>query len=298
MGVAALSGPVDPARLERGVAALRRLGWRVECAANASSRHGLFAGSDEERLEGLHRLAADDAIAAILFARGGHGALRLLPRIDWDLLGRRPRWFVGYSDLTPLLHGVVSRLGWVALHGPVVAAEPDAEEMASLETAMAGSGPTELELAGTAGDWEEETAPLLGGCLSLLAATEGTAWALDPAGAVLFLEDVDEPLYRFDRMLQQLRLAGRLATVRGVVLGSLGRPGGGEHPPQAVVELVRQAAEWEIPVAWGCPCGHRRPNRTLPLGAPARVVTGSRPILVVERPSVWQGGSPRGGARG
>lgn len=298
MGVAALSGPVDADRLERGVAALTGLGWQVECAPNVASRHGLFAGSDDERLDGLHRLAADDGIAAIFFTRGGHGALRLLPRLDWELLGRRPRWFVGYSDLTPLLHGVVSRLGWAALHGPVVASDPDAAELAALHAALADGGPTELELEGVAGDWSEVAGPLVGGCLSLLAASEGTPWALDPAGAVLLLEDVAEPLYRIDRMLQQLRLAGRLEGVRGIVLGSMGRPGDGEHPVDVVLDLVRQAARSDLPLAWGCPCGHRRPNLALPLGGTARVESGDRPRLRVEHPAAVSGDSPKAGRRG
>ncbi len=148
MGVAALSGPVDPARLEAGLEALRRLGFEPVLAANVLSRHGLFAGGDEERLAAFHRLAADPSLSAIFFARGGHGLLRLLPAIDWDLLRRHPRAYVGYSDLTPFLLEVVRRLGLVTFHGSMVAADlarglrPEEEE--SLLGALAGRYPAEV----------------------------------------------------------------------------------------------------------------------------------------------------------
>ena len=136
MGVAALSGPVDPVRLEAGLAELRRLGLTPVPADNllARSANGLFAGEDAERLAAFHRLAAEPDLPAILFARGGYGVPRILPWIDWDLLRRYPRAYVGYSDLTPFLLEVVRRLGWVAFHGPMVAADfargqsPDEEE--------------------------------------------------------------------------------------------------------------------------------------------------------------------------
>ncbi len=142
VGVAALSGPVDPGRLAEGVEALKRLGFEPVLADNLLQRHGLFAGSDAERLAGFHRLAADPDLPVILFARGGHGVLRILPDLDWDLLARRPRAYMGFSDLTPFLLAVVHRLGLVAFHGPMVAADLarglSAEDEASFLAALAG----------------------------------------------------------------------------------------------------------------------------------------------------------------
>jgi muramoyltetrapeptide carboxypeptidase len=227
IGVAALSGPVDPRRLESGLAALRRLGFEPVIAANAASRQGLFAGSDAERLAAFHRLAADPDLPAILFTRGGHGLLRLLPGIDWELLRRRPRAYLGYSDLTPFLLAVVRRLGLVAFHGPLVAGElarglRDAERE-SLLGALAGRYPVELPLRG----WLRRGAangPLLGGCLSLLTATLGTPYFPDLAGAVVFWEDVNEPPYRIDRMLTHLALSGSLDRIGGMMVGHLAPP--------------------------------------------------------------------------
>jgi muramoyltetrapeptide carboxypeptidase len=287
VGVAALSGPVAPEKLEHGLAALRRMGFEPVLADNVLSRHGLFAGSDAERLAGFHRLAADPDLAAILFARGGHGVLRVLPGIDWELLARRPRAYVGYSDLTPFLLAVVRRLGLVAFHGPMVAADLfrglDEIEEASLLGALAGRYPASVPCAG----WLRAPAPsrdgkegevrgiLLGGCLSLLEATLGTPWAPDLEGALVFWEDVGESPYRVDRMLTHLGLSGTLADIAGMVVG---HPEGAavaadpdRDPVDWAAQLTDSLAAFSWPLAWGLESGHRAPNRTLPLGLTARL---------------------------
>ncbi|HEY8022001.1 MAG TPA: LD-carboxypeptidase [Thermoanaerobaculia bacterium] len=279
VGVAALSGPVDEERLEGGLAALRRMGFEPVVADNAGARHGLFAGTDAERLAGFHRLAADPTIAAIFFTRGGHGVLRLLPAIDWELLARRPRAYVGYSDLTPFLLGVVQRLGLVAFHGPMVGADlarglaPDDE--ASLLAALAGRYPVTQRLdAAVRGDGTV-AGPLLGGCLSLLVATLGTDFFPDLAGSILFWEDVGEPPYRIDRMLTHLRLSGNLARLQGMIVGHLD---GGDDGLREIVADALAGLPW--PIAWGQPSGHRAPNRTLPLGLPARLSAGAAELVL------------------
>lgn len=280
VGVAALSGPVDPGRLEAGLEALAGLGFEPVPAANLASRSpdGLFAGTDPERLAAFHELAADPEIRAIVFARGGHGILRMLPEIDWDLLQRRPRAYVGYSDLTPFLLGVVERLGLVAFHGPMVAADLarglDGEEEQSLLDALAGRLPLEFRLEPNPGEPCEGR--LLGGCLSLLTATLGTAWAARFDDALLFLEETNEPLYRFDRMLTHLRLSGTLAAVRGLLSGHLAGVGdAGEdvrHGDEPSRGLLRELAmHLGVPWAYGLDAGHSRANLTLPLGLWARL---------------------------
>ncbi|MFY9821338.1 MAG: LD-carboxypeptidase [Thermoanaerobaculia bacterium] len=275
VGVAALSGPVDPRRLEAGVAALRRLGFEPVLADNLLSRHGLFAGTDAERLAAFHRLAADPDLPVMLFARGGHGVLRILPGIDWDLLARRPRAYMGYSDLTPFLLAVVRRLGLVAFHGPMVAADlargMSPEDEASFLTGLAGRYPAELPVTALR-PGSAARGPLLGGCLSLLTSTLGTSWAPDLAGAVVFWEDIDEPLFRIDRMLTHLGLSGSLENIAGMIVGHLGesQESGREAvdwPGQVAVSLARYS--W--PLAWGLASGHVPPNRTLPLGQMARL---------------------------
>jgi muramoyltetrapeptide carboxypeptidase len=283
IGVAALSAPVDGERLERGLDGLRSLGFEPVAARNLRTRRGLFAGSDDDRLAAFHDLVADPHLAAIVFARGGHGVLRLLPRLDWEQLRQRPRAYVGYSDATPFLLEVVRRLGLVAFHGPMAAVEParglSTAEADSLLGCLAGE-PGSVTVEPWLGE-SSVAAPLLGGCLSLLVATLGTEFATGFGGALLFWEDVGEPLYRLDRMLTQLHLAGALDGLRGMIVGAgvgAGDEAGLGQTLGEVLAELRGNAAW--PVAFGCASGHCTPNLTLPLGAPARLdVTAGRLLL-------------------
>jgi muramoyltetrapeptide carboxypeptidase len=279
--VAALSAPVEREPLDRGLDGLRALGFEPVPASNLRARRGLFAGSDTQRLAAFHELVADPGLDAIVFARGGHGALRLLAKLDWELLERRPRAYVGYSDLTPFLLEVVRRLGLVAFHGPMAAVEAarglSGSEADSLLACLAGR-PQPVAVEPWAGRSSAE-GPLLGGCLSLLVATLGTPFAVPLAGSVLFWEDVDEPLYRLDRMLTQLRLAGALDGLRGMVVGTAAARD--PDARRALAELMGEpgpAATW--PVAGGCDSGHCTPNLTLPLGAAARLDLEHRRLLL------------------
>jgi len=284
VGVAALSGPVAPERLAAGLSELRALGFAPVPARNLEARHDLFAGDDALRLEALHELADDDSIAAIVFARGGHGLLRLLPEVDLARLARRPRAWVGYSDLTPLLNALAQRAGVVTLHGPMVAADLarglTAEERASFLAALAGDWPQlhalRADERASAIAAEGETA---GGCLSLLAATLGTPWQCDLSDKIVLLEDVDEPTYRIDRMLTHLGLSGSLAAVRGLILGDLRGSDEAKDVPSSVAARVRRvapgAAVWQ-----GLEIGHRPPNRTLPIGLAARIDAATRTLAV------------------
>ena len=286
VGVAALSGPVDGERLDAGLEALRRLGFEPVPAANLRGGPGLFAGDDERRLAAFHELLAEPGLRAVIFARGGHGLLRLLPRIDWDLLARRPLAYVGYSDVTPLLLEVVRRLGVAAFHGPMVAVDLarglSVAEADSLLGALAGELPATVPVR-CASDVASSRGRLVGGCLSLLAATLGTEFAPPIAGSLLFWEDVDEPLYRLDRMLTQLRLSGSLTGLKGMVVGEL-RPADDSpdlHPtlPEILEELAREHGG---AVAFGCPAGHCQPNMTLPLGLHARLEGAAGELIVGE----------------
>ena len=287
IGIAALSGPIDGGRLATGVAALEDLGFEVVLASNlrAGAAHegrALFAGSDRQRLEAFHELAADDDIAGIVFARGGYGVLRLLERIDWPLLASRPRPYVGYSDLTPVLLALVSRVRTVAYHGPMVvdfARGLRPEERTSFLDALAGkrSRPWQLEpvVPGvSAGRPKVISGRLLGGCLTMLASTIGTGFLPGFRDSILVLEDIDEPAYRIDRLLTQLRMSRRMAGVRAVVAGHFTNC-------DARDSLIDFSDALGVPLLVGLPAGHEAPNHTLPLGAPVRLEPDAATLEVI-----------------
>jgi muramoyltetrapeptide carboxypeptidase len=274
VGVAALSSAIDPLRLDAGVAELVRLGFEPVPARNLGERDRLFAGTDADRLAAFHELVDDPSLTAIFFARGGHGLLRVLDEIDWEKLAARPRAYVGYSDLTPFLAGVVERCGFASFHGPMVAADLATgltpEEERSLLGALAGEPEVDFELEQVVGTGAFE-GPLAGGCLSLLVSSLGTPRVSPLGGSILFLEDVDEPLYRLDRMLTQLRRSGSLAGVQAMVFGTSIAPGN----EREWLDLASDAASGAL-LACGLSAGHVRPNLTLPLGRPCRLDAATR----------------------
>jgi muramoyltetrapeptide carboxypeptidase len=290
VAVAAPAGPVDAARLDRGVAELRGLGFDVRVADGVLDRAGFTAGSAASRREQLHRLFADDAVRAIVCARGGAGTTHLLPGLDRALVRAHPKVLLGYSDVTAL-HLALGRLGLPSLHGPMVAWElakgEEAYDRASLWHGLTGegepwaSGPGALRLVRTG----EAEGVLRGGCLSLLAASVGTPWALATAGepTILFVEDVDEPPYRVDRMLRQLAITGALEGVVGLVLGEMKGCIPGASEGYTLDEVVLEAlGSLRVPVAAGLSSGHATgPNVTLPLGVRTSLSCGSEARLAV-----------------
>jgi len=280
IGVAAPAGPVDEARLRLGTAELERLGFAVRVAKGVLERKGFTAGSIDTRIEQLHDLFADSTVAAVACARGGAGALQLLPHLDRDLLQSHPKLLLGYSDVT-LLHLEMERLGIVSLHGPMVAREladgADAYDHASLWHGLTGAGapyasePDDLvSLAGGKGE-----GVLRGGCLSLLAAAAGTPWALRSTDepTLLFIEDADEKPYRIDRMLRQLRASGALQGVTGIVFGDMKGCTPSFHEEYRLEDVLLEALEGlDVPIALGLSSGHTtHPNLTLPFGVRARL---------------------------
>jgi muramoyltetrapeptide carboxypeptidase len=276
IGVAALSGPVDPLRLAAGRAALEAMGYRVRLAENLALRSGTLglAGAEADRLAGYRDLLFDPDVAAIVFARGGYGITPLLRSLDPAEVASHPKPHCGFSDVTALSGFLLSRCGLPSFHGPMVAADLsrglDPLSASFFPSMLEGKGPSALPLPEAdvlaSGDFEGR---LVGGCLSMLVATLGTPAEFPFDGSVLLLEDVAEEAYRIDRMLVTLRDAGRLAKLRGILVGSLSAITfvGSEDPERLRALLVERLAPLGIPVVAGIPSGHRLPNVTLPIGA-------------------------------
>ncbi len=280
LGIAAPAGPVEEERLQRGVQELETLGFAVRLGEGVLDRQGFTAGSLDRRLAQLEGLLTDPEVAGIVCARGGAGAGRLLTRLDAASLRTHAKPILGYSDVT-WLHLALGRLGVVSLHGPMAAREladgESAYHQESLWHALTGEGDPFVSARDELHTLRSGSAEgvLRGGCLSILAAAAGTPWDLRPGGepTLLFVEDVDEPPYRIDRMILQLRASGAFDGVKGIVFGEMKGCGPGPQADYSLEEVLVEALEGlEVPVAFGLSSGHTaRPNVTLPLGVAARL---------------------------
>ncbi|MEV5574285.1 LD-carboxypeptidase [Spirillospora sp. NPDC052269] len=302
VAVIAPSGRLDPDRLAAGCEVLRGLdldvmvGKHTLDAANLSEAGAVrddwyrLAGTDAARAADLADAWCDPSVRAVLCARGGYGATRLLDHLDWAALasaatGPEPKILHGSSDITALHSAFGARLGVTTSFGPMAASQiiagpgPDEDgegAVAGLRAALFGSGT--IEAAGTSviRDGRAE-GPLTGGTLSLLTALLGTPDAPPPAaGGIVFLEDVSEEPYRLDRMLTQLIQSGWLDGVAGIALGSFHDCG---DPAEAEAVLAARLAPLGVPVLAGLPAGHGPRQLTLELGAPAVLDTGARHLL-------------------
>jgi muramoyltetrapeptide carboxypeptidase len=293
VAVVAPSGPVQDDQLDAGVAQLTTWGYRPVVMPHTRDVHGHLAGTDDARLEDLNAALADPDVRAVWTARGGYGLTRILDRIAWDALAADPKPLVGFSDTTALHLAAWKRLRLVSFHGQfagrahLLARYPDAaahlrsllagEVRAGPLPALDGERPPRVVAGGCA------EGRLLGGNLTLLTATIGTPWQLDTAGAVLLVEEVGEEPYAIDRSLTQLRGAGLLDDVAGVIVGRFrgcdpvpkvpGRGGVPVAPSSATADevVVERLGDLGVPVLADLPVGHVDRHLALPHGAEVRL---------------------------
>lgn len=232
---------------------------------------GFLAGSDDVRAAGYRRLLTDPSVDAIVFARGGYGASRILSRLDPAEVAANPKIHLGGSDVTALFAYFARTVELVCFYGPMAAVEMGHGRGLDWESVLSGSAPAphrfpsaDVLRPGTS------EGPIVGGCLSLLASLAGTPDAVRAGGGILFWEDVGEERYRLDRLLTQLERSGTFEDLRGMVIGSV-VPGRGESP-DAVRQYLRERFRGApFPVAMGLPFGHLEAPRTVPLGTTARL---------------------------
>lgn len=288
IAVLAASGPSDLARIEEGARAIEERGHRVTLASNIGRRHrGYLAGSDDERAEEVNRFLRDPSFDAFFFARGGYGAMRILDRLDYAAVAASPRPIVGFSDVTAIHQAVAARAGVAGFHGPML--NLDFRDRLSPEvdqwfwSILGGEAPLtwRFDPAAVVFDGEAE-GPLFGGCLALTAALIGTPYDFWIDGGIWFWEDVDEPVYRIDRMLTHLRLSGRMQRVRGVIIGKLKNCG----EEAELLDFLRDYfGSLAIPVVRNLPFGHHGDNLLMPIGATVRLST-SEHTLTMSEPAV------------
>lgn len=309
--VAPASPPLDPAVIDRGVVAVRQLGFKPKLGANVRKRWGFLAGTDSERASDLLHAFTDAEVRGIFCLRGGYGAGRLLDLLDYKLVQANPKVFAGYSDITALHCALITKAGLVTFHGPTINSDLLREKPVEFtlhsfrRTLMESKPPGSIRQG-----YHEDTiqvlhggtasGPLLGGNLSLLCSLVGTPYQPKFEGRILILEDIDEPPYRFDRMLTHLLNAKLLQNIAGVAVGlnrncteesrepKYGRRAGdskGEEREfrQSVEDVIKERlCQLGVPVLCGLPFGHVAHNATLPLGALATLDTESKDLVVTE----------------
>jgi muramoyltetrapeptide carboxypeptidase len=300
--IAPASPPPDPKTVDHAVAALEKMGFAVKLGRNVRNRWGFLAGQDRERADDVMRMFTDKKVHGIICLRGGYGAGRVLPLLDYSTITKNPKVFVGYSDITSLHCALLRKSRLLTFHGPTVAAaftEPDypifsrqswlriLTQPEAAGSLCAGYEKKNVETV-TRGKIAGE---LIGGNLSVLMTTLATPYQPSLRGKILFIEDVGEKPYQMDRMLTHLSNAGLLQQVVGVAVGTCDDCGdprakaGGEFR-QTVEDVFRERLRpLKIPVVIGLPFGHVPHNATIPCGGRALLdATGGD--LIITHPAV------------
>lgn len=319
--IAPASAPPDPRSIDRSVGVLEQLGFKVKLAPNVRQRHGYLAGSDRERASDLMQMFTDRRVRGILCVRGGYGTARLLPLLDYRVIRAHAKVFVGYSDITSLHCAFLTKANLISFHGPMLNSDfnpadlPEFTRQSFLRTLTRpltrpdghplpirwGEGRGERLPVSIAQGYRRKTikilrsgvarGQLIGGNLTLLCTTIGTPWQPPFRGRILFLEDLREPPYRFDRMLTYLLNCGLLQQVAGIAIGVNVDC---EDPNAKRSKAYRQTLEdvlkerllpLKIPVVTGLPFGHVPHNATLPVGAQV-TLDAERGDLIIGQPVV------------
>ena len=270
-------------------------GYTMVMGNSNSMKWGPFAGTPQERADDIHHMFSNPKIEAIICARGGYGANRVLPLLDYNLIRDNPKIFMGYSDITAYLTSITQKTGLVTFHGPMMVSYKKGfvnYNFQTMERILNGtpdfkiespdSLPARILKPGIA------MGPLWGGNLTLLINRLGTSDSLDTDGVILFLEDLDEYLYSFERMLVQMRTAGMLDNIAGLIIGELH-----EFKDQDVAferntdEIVMDiCGDLEIPIVSNFPCGHGTYQATLPISIPVELYAKQQPYLTLLEPAV------------
>ncbi len=280
VGIIAPASNIKRDLLDAGCNALRDLGYKPFYFDSILEQDLYFAGSATRRGQELEQMFLRDDVRAIICARGGYGANYLLPALDIKKIAGTPKIFLGYSDITSLLTWITDSTGLVTFHGPMVTkdfAVPGGIDPASLQAALTAC--SEWSIANDAEPLVKGTAEgiLYGGCLSMLAASLGTPYEIQTPGAILFIEDVYAKPFQIDRMLMQLKLAGKFSDIRGLVFGEMLDCFQNADQNYTLQEVIlRVVGDLGIPIGFGLRSGHvSKGNITLPIGVKARLMVGA-----------------------
>jgi muramoyltetrapeptide carboxypeptidase len=291
--VSPASSPDDFTRIEQGVKYLESLGYRVKLGKHIFKRYGYLSSTDDERADDLNEMFADEKVKAIICVRGGYGTPRLLDKVDYNLIKKKPKIFVGYSDITALQLAIFKKTGLVTFSGPMLAVDiysnfdSFAEDffwriLTSRKKKIEIKNPNGVELNTLKSG--KATGTLLGGNLSLIASIMGTKYQPSFNDSVLVIEDIGEEPYRIDRYLSQLKNSGVLYKINACILGQFTDCAPKEPEKSLTLEQIFNdyLGNLKIPVISNLSYGHIPQKLTLPLGARVRVDAKRQKITIIE----------------
>jgi muramoyltetrapeptide carboxypeptidase len=271
VGIISTAKRIEPKEIEYALTVLKSWGLQPFIGPNAFSADGFLAGTDAQRAADLQQMLDDTSVKAIFFTRGGYGTMRIIDQIDFTTFRKQPKWLVGYSDIT-LLHNHVQNFGIETLHAVMLQGYESSthESVESVRAALFGEGVTYKIPVHERNRLVNESVSgtLVGGNLSMIYAAIGSDSGIDTDGKILFIEDIDEYLYHYDRMLVALKRAGKLAKLKALVVGTLIDIKDSTIPfgRDAYQITLEQTANYNYPLYFGFPAGHSSENFALILG--------------------------------
>jgi muramoyltetrapeptide carboxypeptidase len=289
IGITCPAGYMAAEKAQTCIDTLQKWGYNVMVGKTlGSSSENYFSGNDEERIDELQAMLDDSIINAILCGRGGYGVSRIIDRLDFATFKKKPKWLIGFSDITVLHAHILSNFKIATLHAPMAAAFNDGgaanEFVLSLKAALAGKKAKYSIPVHPFNQPGEATGELVGGNLSLLANITGTPSDINTKGRILFIEDIGEYIYSIDRMLHQLKRSGKLDKLAGLVIGGFtdmkdtDRPFG-KTVYEAINDLVK---EYHFPVCFNFPVSHEKENYALKVGGTYTLKVSSRSVRLYE----------------
>jgi muramoyltetrapeptide carboxypeptidase len=278
IGVVAPAGAVKVDDLNAGINRLEELGYRTLIGRSLYRSARYLAGPDADRAADVMAMFENPEVRAVVAARGGYGTSRVIPLLDPKIIERSPKIFVGSSDVTLLLHFLRTACGFVTFHGPMVSpnfgkysSPATNESFVRILSAIAPPGRYDVRGVTVLKGGSAEGV-LTGGCLSLVCQTIGTPYEIQTDGAIVFLEDINEPPYRIDRMLTYLKQLGKFATARAVIFGPMPDCHPAPHESYTIHDVIRDVlGDLQCPILADFPSGHGGTNVTLPFGVCAAV---------------------------
>ncbi len=297
IGLITPSSSITEAKLLLAKKNIQDLGFKVKLGKHINAINGYLAGTDEQRLEDLHDMFADDEVDGIWCIRGGYGVGRILPNINYKLIRKNPKALIGYSDITALLLAIYQKSGLIGFHGPVAASTWTDYTIRHIKgVLMNPTMPYTIEYADdndTIEDISYRTkviksgkakGELTGGNLSLLSAMAGTDFKWKVKNKIVFIEDIGEKPYRIDRMLTQLLQSSDLDKAAGIALGVFAgcQAKEGDRSLSLMEMFEDRLGHLDMPIIYGLSFGHIKNNITIPIGVEAEMDTASRSLRLLE----------------